>query len=199
MPEYQRKPGHGDFVGFKNRNKQPGDKLPVFEGNLTKPDSDDKLPLTLWAHEYTAKDTGEVKIMYSGIVGHSAATAMPPAEQVAYLVSKARTVTAMNRPEAVLRGIRLAPNQVVLFPNKFKDEAPEKNRPDYHGGVNYGDDSAPDQIGCWYRLDRNGNVYIKGNTSHPQVNTDRATVHRDEAAELVGDGQVSRGMSDGRA
>ena len=201
MAAFQKDPNRGDFVAFMNRKKVPGDNRPAFEGHLTKPGADDKYPAVLWAHEYTDRKTGEVKIMFSGEIGNPAATA-PAADQVAALLTAAQATTSLKEPEAVLRSLRLAPRQVVLFPNGFKHEAPEKDRPDYHGGVNYGDGSSPDQIGAWLKNDRYGRAYLSGNTSHPIFNKDSGRAsqdRRDGLDELIGAGQDSRGMRDGRA
>lgn len=76
----------GDFVAFMNRNKQPGDRRPAFEGRISKPGSEDRHPLTLWAHEYTEPKTGELKVMLSGFAD-AVATSAPAADQVAALIA----------------------------------------------------------------------------------------------------------------
>lgn len=113
----------GDFVAFLNRDKQPGDNRPIFEGRTAKPGSEDKVPLTLWAHEYTDPRTGEVRTMYSGTVGAVSRDA-DPAGQIAALTR------AAGSSDQMLGNLSLRPRQVVLFPNGFKADAPDKQRPD---------------------------------------------------------------------
>lgn len=158
---------HGDFVAFMNRDKQPGDKRPAFEGRISKPGVEDKHPLVLWAHEYTDTKTGEVKVMFSGLTD-AVATNAPAANQIAALVAGADKSAA----EATLGNLTLAPRQVVLFPNGFKNEpttdgTEPKNRPDFWGAYNPGDGSPIVRTSVWLKQDRNGRAYLSGATSYP--------------------------------
>lgn len=181
----------GDFVAFLNRDKQPGDRKPVFQGRISKPGSDDKRPLVLWAHEYADPKTGEMKIMYSG---HAEAVAIniPAAEQVAALVARATNEGA----DAVLGNLTLAPHQVVLFPNGFKAEAPEKDRPDYWGAFNPGDGSPIVRNSVWLKQDRNGRAYLSGATSYPIPGKSEVEQQAAQAdlGRLVAEGAVTKDM-----
>ncbi|MBU1211123.1 MAG: hypothetical protein KJ587_07615 [Alphaproteobacteria bacterium] len=84
----------GDFVAFLNRDKQPGDKLPIFKGHIAKPGSDETVNLSLWAHEYTDKITGEIKIRYSGELGRSRDS--NPADQIATLTNAREDMGELN-------------------------------------------------------------------------------------------------------
>ena len=150
----------GDFVAFLNRDKQPGDNRPIFEGRIAKPGSDEKHPLTLWAHEYADPKTGEVKTMYSGTIGAISPDA-DPAAQIAALTR------AGSPAEQTLGNLTLRPRQVVLFPNGFKADAPEKERPDLWGAANFGDGSPIVRNSVWLRRTRTGEVMMSGATSYP--------------------------------
>lgn len=179
----------GDLVAFLNRDKQPGDNRPIFEGRISKPGADDKHPLTLWAHVYADKGTGEVKTMYSGSIGAVSPDA-EPAEQIAALT---RTDGA---GEQVLGGLSLRPRQVVLFPNGFKDEAPDKDRPDLWGGINFGDGSAVVRASVWLKKTRHGEVMLAGATSYPVPGKSEAEMQaaEPELGDLLARGEVSKGM-----
>ena len=181
----------GDFVAFMNRDKQPGDNRPAFEGRITKPGSDEKLPLTLWAHEYADPKTGEVKVMFSGTIG-AIATNAAPTQQIAALAAAA----APTPSDAQLGGLTLSPRQVVLFPNGFKNEAPDKDRPDYWGAYNPGDGSPVVRISTWLKKDRNGKAYLTGATQYSIPDKTEAEMQSTDhgLAELVARGDVSQGM-----
>ena len=192
----------GDFAAFMNRDKQPGDKRPAFEGHICRPGSDQKRPLPLWAHEYTDPKSGEVKIMFSGRAAKTVDTVvtadMTPAQQLAAL-TKAVPQTQLGQADAaalVLGNLTLADDQVVLFPNGFKDEAPDNNRPDYWGGYNPGDGSPIVRIGAWMKTDRNGRLYLASVTSYPIPGKSEAEQQaaQPDLAKLVEDGVVSKGM-----
>lgn len=179
----------GDFVAFLNRNKQPGDNRPIFEGRVAKPGSDEKLDLTLWANEYTDPTTGEIKTMYSGTVG-AVSTDAAPADQIAALTRNGAT------PEQTISGLALRPRQVTLFPNSFKDEAPDKKRPDLWGGINFGDGSPVARASVWLAKTRNGEVMLTGATQYPQPGKTEAQMQAAEPdlKDLVDSGAVSKGM-----
>lgn len=163
----------GGFAAFMNRDKQPGDKRPAFEGHICKPGSDQKRPLPLWAHEYTDPKTGEVKIMFSGRAGKTVDTVvnadMSPAQQLAALTKPVQQLTRSQADATALAlgNLTIADDQVTLFPNGFKDEAPDNNRPDYWGGYNPGDGSPIVRIAAWMQTDRNGRLYLSGGTTYP--------------------------------
>jgi len=167
----------GDFVAFLNRDKEPGDNRPIFAGRIAKPGSDETLPLTLWAHEYADPKTGEVKTMYSGTIG----TVSPDADPAAQIAALTR---AGSPAEQTLGNLTLRPRQVVLFPNGFKADAPEKERPDLWGAANFGDGSPIVRNSVWLRKTRTGEVMMSGATSYPIPGTSEAEM---QAAETLPD------------
>lgn len=181
----------GDFVAFLNRDKQPGDNRPIFEGRTAKPGSEDKLDLTLWAHEYTDPKTGEVRTMYSGTIGAVSRDA-DPAGQIAALTR------ATDVADQTLGNLSLRPRQVVLFPNGFKADAPDKQRPDLWGAINFGDGSPIARASVWLGKTRNGEVMLSGATGYPMPGKSEAEMQRDEDGlkDLIDSGAVSKGMPD---
>lgn len=151
----------GDFYAPVNRYKQPGDNLPIFKGHLTKPDDQAQFPFTLWAFEYTDQETGEVRHGFGGSIDGVPAN-IPAADQIAALCApKAGT-------DATVANLTLRPGQVVLFPNGFKAEAPEKNRPDLFGWINPLDGSPVFQAGVWIKqFDNSQRPYLSGSTQYP--------------------------------
>lgn len=180
----------GDFVAYLNKAKQPGDKQPAFEGHITKPGSDNKHTLTLWAHEYTDPKTGEVKVMFNG-TAEAYARNSPPVDQINALVRE-----STDTSEQSLSGITLGPRQVVLFPSKFKDEAPNKDRPSYWGAYNPGDGTPIVRSSVWLKTDRYGRAYLSGATSYPLPGKSEAEMQAAEAGlgELIESGKVAKGM-----
>ncbi len=150
----------GNFVAFINRDKQPGDKRPMFEGRLAQPGRDEEHPFALWAHEFTDPKTGEVKTMFNGEAGTVAVNALP-ADQVAALMRNAPSA------EGTIGNLTLSPRQLVLFPNRFKSDAPDKKRPDYWGAFDPGDGSPVVRVSAWMAQDRYKNAMLRGATSYP--------------------------------
>lgn len=190
MDQSQQQQSRGDFVAFMNRDKQPGDNRPAFEGHITKPGSEHKHTLTLWAHEYTDPKTGEVKVMFNG-QAEAYARNTAPSEQISALVRQ-----SADAKEQELGGLTLAPRQVVLFPNGFKSDAPEKDRPDYWGAYNPGDGSPIVRNSVWLKTDRNGRAYLSGATGYPLPGKSETEMQAGEKGlhDLVESGQVSKGM-----
>ena len=182
----------GDFVAFLNRSKQPGDNRPMFEGRIAKPGSDEKHELTLWAHEFIDPKTGEARTMYSGVIGATSPDA-DPAAQIAALM---RT----GASDQALGNLTLRPRQVVLFPNGFKDEAPEKKRPDLWGGVNFGDGTPIARSSVWLKKTRTGEVMLSGATSYPQPGRSEADLQRAEEGlgEMLERGEAVTGSPEKR-
>jgi hypothetical protein len=149
----------GNFVAFLNRDKQPGDKRPTFEGRLAIPGTETEHRFALWAHEYWNEATKGTQIMFNGAVQAAAHTDAPMA-QVAALINGSDEIASLGN-------IDLKPHQLVLFPNKFKDEAPDKERPDYWGAYNPGNGDPIIRISAWARKDRSQNAMFSGATSYP--------------------------------
>ena len=150
----------GNFVAFINRDKQPGDKRPMFQGRLAQPGQESEHPFTLWAHEFTDPKTGEVKTMFNGEAGTVALNA-EAADQVNALMRAAPSI------DGTIGNLKLAPRQLVLFPNRFKSDAPEKKRPDYWGAYNPGDGTPVVRVSAWMAKDRYQNAMLRGATSYP--------------------------------
>jgi hypothetical protein len=77
-----------DFVAFMNRDKQPGDRQPAFEGRIAKPGTEEKRDVSLWDHEYADAKTGEMKLMFNG-TADAIDPAASPADQLQSLVAAA--------------------------------------------------------------------------------------------------------------
>jgi hypothetical protein len=182
-------PKAGNFIAFMNRDKQPGDNKPAFDGRMSTPGREEELRFALWAHEYTNPKTGEVQIMFNGQAGAFAASATP-LEQIAAL-----TKETPAGGEATFSSLTLAPRQVVLFPNGFKAEAPDKDRPDYWGAFNPGDGSPVVRLSVWAKKDRNQNPMLAGATSYPIPGKSEAEM-QDAAAvrDLLDSGAVTLGL-----
>ena len=152
----------GDFYAPLNRRKQPGDKQPIFKGRLNKPDDEAKLPIALWGFDYVDKKTGEVKRGFSGDQD-GVASNIPAQAQIDALmadVDAGKEVTVAN--------LTLRPGQITLFTNGFKDEAPERNRPDYWGWFNPKDGTPPVMVNIWVKtFEDSGVAYLSGKTQYP--------------------------------
>lgn len=191
MDRTQQQQPRGDFVAFMNRDKEPGDNRPAFEGRISKPGSEDKHAVTLWAHEYTDPKTGEIKVMFNGQV-EAIARGAAPADQINALVRQ-----SADAKDVALGGLTLAPRQVVLFPNGFKAEAPEKERPDYWGAFNPGDGSPVVRSSVWLKTDKSGRAYMSGATSYPLPGKSEGELQAAEMGlhDLIESGQVTRGVA----
>lgn len=180
----------GNFIAFINRDKQPGDKRPAFDGRIAIPGSEDERRHALWAHEYTNPKTGETLVMFNGQAGN-VATSASALDQIASLAA-----TATARQDAVVGNLSLAAGQIVMFPNGFKDEAPEKDRPDYWGAYNPGNGEPVVRISAWAKKDRSQHVMLAGATSYPIPG--KSEVEQQDAqpdlAHLVEQGVVTKGM-----
>lgn len=182
---------NGNFVAFINRDKQPGDKRPMFQGRISQPGRDEEHPFSLWADEFTDTRTGEVKTMFNGEAGALAVNAAA-ADQVASLMRDAPNT------EAELGNLKLTARQVVLFPNRFKHDAPEKDRPDYWGAYNPGDGTPVVRFSAWMSKDRYRNAMLRGATSYPipgKSEADLQDTHptQSETEQQTGRSRKSRG------
>lgn len=184
----------GDFVAFMNRDKQPRDKRPAFEGRIAKPGTDEKREMALWAHEYADPKTGEMKIMFNGSVD-AVPTGTPAAEQLAALVAAAPAAQDQS-----FNNLTIAPRQIVLFQNGFKADAPEKDRPDYWGAYNPGDGSPLVRTSVWLKTDRNGRAYLSGATQYPIPGKSEVEMQTADAGlkDLIERGEVTQGMPEKR-
>lgn len=184
-------PTHGNFITFLARDKEPGDKRPVFEGRLSLPNIEGELHFPLWGHEYADPKTGEIMTMFNGNTD-AVSPNDAPKDQVAALLRNEN-----GAAPASISKVQLRARQVVLFPNRFKDEAPEKERPDFWGAYNPGNGQSVVRIRAWMRKDRYGRAMLTGATSYQMP--DKNEVEQQDAtptiAQLEVQGVVSRGMS----
>jgi hypothetical protein len=183
---------HGNFVAFLARDKQPCDNKPIFEGRLKLPDTDNELTFALWGHEYTDPKTGQMQTMFNGRAD-AVSSAAAPMQQVAALLKSDE-----DTGPVAIGTLELQTRQLVLFPNRFKADAPDKQRPDYWGAYNPGNGQPIVRISAWLRKDRYNNAMMTGATSYPlpgksETEQQNATP---TLAELEAQGVVARGMPD---
>lgn len=150
----------GNFIAYMNRNKEPGDNKPTFDGKLSVPGAEGEQTFALWAHEYKDSKTGELRIMFNG----RADAVSPTDEPISQVVS---LMTSGTDEKVMIGNLSLSQRQLVLFPNRFKEEAPEKDRPDYWGAFNPGNGQPIVRISAWMRKDRYKNAVVSGATSYP--------------------------------
>ncbi len=172
----------GDIYATLNRYKQRGDKKPMFVGHVTRPGETAQLPLTLWARHYTDPKTGEQKKRFFGTAGSIASNASAMDHIDALMTAP------IAADEIEFASIKLKPGQVVFFPNQFKAEAPDKNRPDFSGGVLL-DDGTPLFRACiWLKaIEDSGDPYLSGATSFPLPGKSEAEMQDAIAHEPVAD------------
>lgn len=182
---------HGDFMAFLVRDKEPGDQRPVFTGKLSLPGTEQDLLFPLWGNEYADPNTGAMKTMFNGAVD-VVPTDADPQDQINALLATSKAEDTVS-----ISNVELRPRQIVLFPNRFKDEAPDKKRPDYWGAFNPGNGEPVVRLSVWVRKDRNGRALLTGTTSYPTPG--KSEVEQQDAAptlaELEKSGTVTRGMS----
>jgi hypothetical protein len=182
----------GNFVAFLVRDKEPGDKKPTFEGRIKLPNADAELSFALWAHEYADPKTGEMHIMFNGRTDAISPDAAPMA-QVAALMKDGTGATP-----AAVGNLQIATRQLVLFPNKFKDDAPDKERPDYWGAYNPGNNEPIVRISAWMRKDRFKHAMMAGATNYPLPG--KSEPEQQDLIPSIGDleakGVVTKGMPD---
>lgn len=183
---------HGNFIAFLARDKEPGEKRPMFDGRLSLPDTETELHFPLWGHEYADLNAGDMMTMFNGNTDAVSPTDAPK-DQVAALLKN-----EYGAAPASISNVQLRARQVVLFPNRFKDEAPEKERPDYWGAYNPGSGQPIVRISVWMRKDRYGRAMLTGATSYPLPG--KSEVEQQDAAttiaELEAQGTITRGLPD---
>ena len=92
-----------------------------------------------------------MKTMFNGEAGAVALNA-EAADQVNALMRAAPSI------DGTIGNLKLAPRQLVLFPDRFKSDAPEKKRPDYWGAYNPGDGTPVVRVSAWMAKDRYQNA-----------------------------------------
>ena len=180
----------GNFIAFINRDKKQGDNRPAFEGLIALPGTEQERRLALWAHEYTNPKTGEVQVMFNG-QADSITTSASALEQISSLAA-----TTASDQDATLGNLTLSAGQIVMFPNGFKSDAPEKDRPDYWGAYNPGNGEPLVRISTWAKKDRNDHAMLTGATSYPIPGKSEADMQEAQAdmGQLLDTGVVTKGM-----
>ena len=180
----------GNFIAFVNRDKAPGDNRPAFEGRLSLPGTDAERRLVLWAHELPEAPAGANRVMFMGQADALTADASP-IDQIAALTRPPTDAAT----EATYANLTLRPQQIVLFPNKFKDEDPSKPRPDYWGAFNPGNGQDVVRLSVWAKKDRNGNPMLAGATSYPLPGKSEASMQADAPTDLLASVEATVGKS----
>lgn len=181
----------GNFLVFINDRKSPGDLRPIFEGFISQPGSDAKLDVALWVHLYRDKKTGAENKMLYGNIG-----AVPQG-------ADAQTqIEALSRADPgddkMFGNLTIKPRKIILFPNAFKDEAPDKKRPDYWGGVNFGDDSPPMRLSAWIDHTRYGKAMLTGEISLPVPGKSETALQDSHQKPLFGEAEAPAVSKTGR-
>jgi len=177
----------GNFYAPINRYKVQGDEKPIFVGTLIKPGDDAELPFSLWAFKYADKKTGEIKTGYSGSI-NGIPVNIPAAEQIEALLADTTGI------DVTVANLTLRPGQIVLFPNGFKDDAPEKDRPDLWGWVNPTDGTPPFKPGVWIKqFEDSKRPYLSGATQYPLPGKSVGD-QQPSLDQLIATGQVSHGV-----
>lgn len=163
MSTTQPKQPSGNFAAFFNRNKTHGDNLPMFvDGKISKPGADDERAVTLWAFEYNDAD-GVTHTGFNGSIGTMNRNA-PAIDQVQAFMKTQKTGANLDAGGT----LKVSPNQVVLFTNKTKADAPDKDRPTHYGFVNFGDGTPLVRISAWLDKDRYQRPILTGGTQFLQ-------------------------------
>lgn len=158
-------PAKGNFVAFLNDDAKAGSKLPTFvNGRIAKPGNDEEFPFSLWAFDYTDKETGEVLTGFSGTMGPLPVNA-DAARQIDHAVRGKPDGIEATTPY----NIALAPGRIVLFVHKPSPEHTSDKPKAHYGYANFGDDGKYVEIASWNGLTRYGKAMISGNTQYPMA------------------------------
>jgi len=160
-----------------NKRKQQGDNLPAFTGDVSIPGTEQRFDVALWGSEYADKDTGEMKKVFNGRTSITSSRADAEA-QLDQLVAAGSPVAALTE-----NNLTLEAGQLVLFENKFKDEAEARadghvpNRPDFYGRWNPGNGQKMVSISAWAGKSKQrfdfGNVVLTGFSQYPMPGKER--------------------------
>lgn len=142
--------GAGSIRAYKNKDHEPGGKLPAFKGTISIEGSTDKRQVALWARK--SRKTG--KTYFTGSAGESAA------EQIEKL---AEALTPAENDDAEDSEQTIKPHQVRLWPNQNK--APGSNQIDYYGIYNPGEGMKLQRLDVWSKNDKYGKPMLSGNVT----------------------------------
>jgi hypothetical protein len=158
MPHDQEE---GRFIAFLNRDKQPEDNKPAFEGKLSLPQSTDERRAVLWAHT-----TKQERTMLAGRVSKSATAQI---EELA----RPRQPDDRTIDQAQTDGKQFAvdPHEILLFSNGHKKQS---NQPDYWGYYNPGDGAPLMRLAVWAKSDAHGKAMLAGSVKEHEPVAERS-------------------------
>lgn len=178
-----------NFIGFKNRYKQSNDERPNFTGRIGLPGTDREFRTALWA----GKDS-KGNVMFTGRASEMAQND----DALTQIGTMAGNVDAKMLEE---NGIKLAPGQIVIFKNGFRDEA-NPSRPHFYGRWNPGTGEKLVDISVWARESRSGDALLTGQTQYriPGKTAAMSEMSPDElnTVEQGGEGVAMEGERRGR-
>lgn len=146
-----------------NRNKQRGDKLPMFiNGRISKPGNTEEFPMSVWSFEYKNAD-GQILTGFSGQIGEvpNGAEAAAQVEALMRANPNAKPLEAGN--------LTVQPNQFICFANPRHGQNDGKDHNTHYGFANFGDGSPIVQIGVWLGKDRYERAMLQGSTQYPKT------------------------------
>lgn len=176
----------GNFIVYTNRNKQSGDQRPMFQGRVATPGGDKEFAVALWA----SKDKNG-NVMFTGRTSAFASnsTAMDQVEEL--LAADAPAAEVLEEA-----GLKIAPQQVVMFKNGFKD-AEHPDRPDFWGRWNPGAGQPLVAVSGWMRKDRYNRPMLAGEATLPKpgVEVGKSEASGQTLESLVETGVVTKGVN----
>ena len=152
----------GNFTTRINRDKQPGDTKPVYEGRFTVPGTNDEYGFALFLGE-----DGQGRKYFSGPVTHQPVNGKLD-DQLSALLGGEVAKPAPDAGEARDRPFRL-----FLLPNQPREKTEGKREPPaFWGRAMLAAGSQPVQISAWeqdsrYQINPHITKYLRGNTQYP--------------------------------
>jgi len=137
----------GRLTAYKNKEHEPGSKLPAFKGTITLEGSSEKRQVALWAK----KSIRTGKTYFSGKVSETAAEQI---DKLTEAPASAENDEAEDNDQAV------APHRIKLWPDQNK--TPGSNQKDYYGTYNPGDGRKLQRLDVWAKSDKFGKPMLSG-------------------------------------
>ncbi len=153
----------GNFTTRINKDKQPGDSKPVYEGRLTVPGTSEEYGFAL----FLGTDR-EGRKYFSGPITHQPVNGKLDDQLSALLTAE----TAKSGPDAG-EGRQERPFRIFLLPTEPKEKQEGKGEPPaYWGRATFAAGSQPIQISVWeqdsrYQINPHITKYLRGNTQYP--------------------------------
>jgi len=170
----------GNFIVYTNRNKQPGDQRPLFQGRLAAPGEEKHFAVALWG----GKDKNG-NLMFTGRSSAYASNSEAMAQVEDLLAADAPAEGVLEEA-----GLKIAPHQIVLFKNAFKD-AEHPDRPDFWGRWNPGAGLPLVAVSGWMRKDRYQRPMLAGEVTLPKPGVE---VGKAEASEQTLNDLIEAGV-----